>query len=112
MSLFRRRREQASPRQPHPDARVEAELQRILSLRAVIARKEALLASDHVQVTDLRRKVFLHPNWDDAPAWRTMIAALQEEAEQVEAEVAKLHDEIATRIGKIDDSDLAWLDNH
>ena len=42
--MLRRRRNQAPERQPHPDPRIEAQLQRILGLRVIIAHKESLLA--------------------------------------------------------------------
>jgi hypothetical protein len=31
--------------------------------------------------------------------------------EELDGDVTKLHDEIAARIGKIDDADLAWLES-
>lgn len=40
MMLFRRKRAEPPDRRPHPDPRVEAELQRIVSLRRTVARRE------------------------------------------------------------------------
>lgn len=111
MGAFRRRRE-APARSPHPDARIEAELQSILSLRSVIARKEALLSTNAQQITTLRANLIRHPTWDHAVEWRKNAAFLQRETAQVEAEVRAQHDEIRALMDKIDDTDLAYLDKH
>ena len=99
----------SSPRRPHPDARIEAELQRILSLQKAILRKDELLAADHQQIADLRHTVTRHPTWDGDLSRRERIAELLAEADDLEAEVAKLHDDIAARISALSDTDLAYL---
>jgi hypothetical protein len=71
---------------------------------------KALLAADHEQVAALRATVAKHPGWDNTAGRKEQIAHLLEEMQPLDAEVVKLHDEIAARIGKIDDSDLAWLE--
>lgn len=97
------------PREPHPDPRIEAKLQRILSLRKMVADKEALVGQDHQQVTSLRAKIEAHPNWDRASYQREQIERLLDEIGEMEAEIRNLHDEIETRLAGIDDMDLTAL---
>jgi Mg2+ and Co2+ transporter CorA len=99
MPAFRRRKEQHA-RNPHPDARIEAELQRIISLRKAVTRKEELLASDHEQIAGMRERVSRRPTWD----------AAQPVTQTLELQITQLHDDIAARIAKLDDADLAWLE--
>lgn len=105
-----RRRGRVPPRQPHPDARIEAELQRVISLRRAVARKETLLDKDHRDIGVMRRKLRHDGASGSAPMWAAHAEELQSEAAGLEAEIAKLHDEIAERISRLDDSDLAWLE--
>lgn len=109
MPAFRRRKEQPV-RKPHPDARIEAELQRIISLRKAVTRKEELLARDHQQIAGMRERLSRRPTWDAAKPVKQQIADLLEETQTLELQVAQLHDDIADRIGKLDDTDLAWLE--
>jgi hypothetical protein len=112
VSLFRRSPSPLPERKPHPDARIEAELQRIISLRKVIARKEAQLEQNAEGIERIRNVM----RGNSGSAWNSPRAreadALQRESAQLEAEVTKLHDEIAERIAARDDTDLAWLDGH
>ena len=111
MRILRKRSPEPPPqRRPHPDARIETELQRILSLRKAIARKEALLDGDQAQLATLRATVAKHPTWDGHYLRQRQIETLLAEIAPLEAEVAKLHDEIAERVGRIDDADLTYLD--
>lgn len=105
-----RRKSPAAERKPHPDARVEVELQRIISLRKVIARKEDLLASDHKQLDALRDTVTRHPTWDGHTRRQQQIRTLLDETQVLDAEVAKLHDDIAARVSVLTDTDLAYLE--
>ena len=111
MSLLRRRPEEPPPRRPHPDARTEAELQRIISLRRAVTRKEAQLDANDGNLKSIRNTM----RANSGSAYNTSRAreadALQRESAQLGAEVIKLHDEIAERVGRIDDADLAWLDS-
>jgi hypothetical protein len=104
------RRPEVAPPAPHPDPRIEAELQRITSLRKVIARREDLLDADHRQITDLRDTVSRHPTWDGTLGRRQQITGLLDETHALEAEIVKLHDEIAERIARLSDTDVAWLE--
>jgi Mg2+ and Co2+ transporter CorA len=109
MPAFRRRKEQPA-RNPHPDARIEAELQRIISLRKAVTRKEELLASDHEQIAGMRERVSRRPTWDAAQPVKQQIADLLAETQTLELQITQLHDDIAARIAKLDDADLAWLE--
>ena len=105
-----RRKPPAAARKSHPDARVEVELQRIISLRKVIARKEDLLARDHEQIDALRHTTTRHPTWDGHGDRKRQIQALLDETQVLDAEVAKLHDDIAARVSILADTDLAYLE--
>ena len=108
---FRRRPVTAPPpRQPHPDGSIEVQLQRILSLRLAVARKEALLASDQQQLRGLREKVADHPTWDGHHERLTQIQVLLDEMAGLEADVAQLHDDIAAHADKLSQIDLSYLD--
>jgi uncharacterized coiled-coil DUF342 family protein len=105
---FRSRREPAA-RRPHPDPRVEAELQRILSLRKAITRKEDLAGRNHQQITALRQTVAKHPTWDGTRQRHEQIDALLNETDDLDGEITELHDEIAKRITALSDTDVAYL---
>ena len=102
-----RQRERA--REPHPDPRIEAELQRILSLRLMISGKEALIVRDHEQVASLRARLARHPHWNAASYQREQVDRLLEEIGGIEAEILTLHDEIKARLDLISDVDLTAL---
>jgi chromosome segregation ATPase len=106
-SMFRRKA--APPRLPHPDPRVEAELQRIISLRRALDRREAQLDADTDSVRILRRRLRRDADAGEVPQWQQQIADLREEIERLEAEVAGLHDQVEKRIGTLDDTDLTYL---
>lgn len=99
----------AVSRQPHPDASTEIRLQRIVSLRLAVARKEALLAEDQEQLAGLRQTVARHPNWDGHGKRQQQITTLPGEIGMLEEAVAGLHDDIAARAEGLSDVDLAYL---
>lgn len=99
----------AERRRPHPDPRIEAQLQRILSMQAMIARQHELITRDHEQITSLRAKVEKRPHWTRAPDQRKQVERLLAEIRQVEAEILKLHDKIEARMNEISDADLSAL---
>lgn len=112
MSLFRRAAPVPAERRPHPDPRVEAELQRIISLRKAIARKEADLDQIQVMVAKLRHDAKNAPNLGSTygkGGRLEQIRDYQQETEDLEAEVTGLHDEIAKRITALSDTDVAYL---
>lgn len=96
-------------REPHPDPRIEARLQRILSLRKIIAGKEALVERDRAQITSLRATIAKHPSWDGLRQRKTQVTELLREIIEVEADILKLHDDIEERLGEISDMDLTAL---
>lgn len=104
-----KRKEQARAREPHPDARIEAQLQRILSIRAMIADKEALAAQTRTQIQDLQEKLARHPQWSRARYQQDQIERLLEATDALEAEILELHDQIEARLGEISDVDLTAL---
>jgi chromosome segregation ATPase len=124
---MRRRSQQASPppsRRPHPDARIEAELQRILSLRATAARKESQVGQYQNEIAKLhdQLRAISHKNMtgnlygggltaNTQPVERR-VAGLQGEIRKLETEVSQVHDEIGKRVEQLSDTDLAYLDGN
>lgn len=98
------------PRRPHPDARVESELQRIISLRNAVARKENQLESNDDNLRRLRNIMRANSGSDYTGERIAQIDGLQQDSARLEAEIIALHDEIAARVAKIDDIDLVFLD--
>jgi hypothetical protein len=103
-------RRKPPPRKPHPDAQVESELQRILSLRRAIGRKESLIRQDAEDLRKIRTVIRRYAGADFNRARKADADVLVGEMASLEAEVTKLHDEIAARVSTLHDSDLAWLD--
>lgn len=111
--MFRRRKPPAllapPARQGHPNARIEAEFQRIVSLRRDVARKEAELDTAQREIPRLRKK-----GGHDAATRTAMVA--REQADALEArlpvlatEIQELHDQIAKAIEPFADDDLLFL---
>ena len=96
-------------REPHPDPRIEAQLQRILSIRTMSAGKEALIVRDRAEVAALRATIAKHPTWDGLTRRQDQVVVLLKEVAGVEAEILKLHDEIEARLSQISDVDLTAL---
>jgi len=107
--MFRRK---PLARRPHPDARIEAELQRIISLRSSIARQQeaaAHAAAEAVRADRQAGRVEQHGALhSDRYAQRAQ--ELRAIAAQAEAEITSIHEEIAKRIAALGDDDLLWLD--
>jgi uncharacterized protein YoxC len=59
----------------------------------------------------MRERLSRRPTWDAATPVRQQIDGLLAETQTLEHEVTQLHDEIAGRIAKLDDTDLAWLED-
>lgn len=98
-------------RQPHPDPVVEAQLQRILSLRNLVALKEELAARDYKEIRLLRRKFRkrIIIDGDAAQACLRQADALQAEVKVLADEIVRAHDEIAALTRELNETDLAWL---
>ena len=98
-------------RQPHPDPVVEAQLQRILSLRKLVALKEELAARDYREIRQLRRKFRkrIIIDSDAAQACLKQADALKQEVQVLADEIARAHDEIAALARELNETDLAWL---
>src|ERR1035441_375282 len=102
--MFRRRPPAPPPRRPHPNPRIEAEFQRIISLRRAVKRLEAELDTAHHEIPRLRRKRGVGA----IPA-REQAQALQGRLPELDAESRGLHEEIAKAIASFDDDDLLFL---
>jgi transposase len=88
---------------------VEAELQRIISLRRALTRRETQLDANSDDVRILRRRLRRDADAGEAPKWQQQITDLRDEMERLEAEVAGLHDQVEKRIGGLNDTDLTYL---
>ena len=100
------------PRRPHPDARIEAELQRIISLRSSIARQEEAAAHAAAEAERADReagRVEKHGT-QHADGYAQRAQEFRAIAAQAEAEITAMHDKIANRIAALNDDDLLWLD--
>jgi seryl-tRNA synthetase len=108
---WRVRSHREKSRHPHPDAVVEAQLQRILSLRKLVALKEELAARDYEEIRQLRHKFRKRILVDGhgAQACLKQANSLQEEVKVLADEIARAHDEIAALTRELNETDLAWL---
>jgi hypothetical protein len=109
VSVFRRKPEPRKPapreREPHPDARVEAELQRVLALQRAVRRTEARLEDigrEQQKVSDERRADVSRSRPNDRPL-AALACELREERLRLEAGLAPLHDEVSKRLADLGD---------
>lgn len=96
----------APQRTPHPDSRVEAELQRVLSgQRAARRAEERLRDITRTQhLIDLKRERGVGPGRADH--LRQQARELREERDELERALAALHDEISGRLAALGDDAL------
>jgi hypothetical protein len=97
------------PRRPHPNPRIEAEFQRIISLRRAAERLEAELDTAHHEIPRLRRKGGRDAGSVGAIVAREQAEALQGRLPELDAEIRGIHEEIAKAIASFDDDDLLFL---
>jgi predicted nucleic acid-binding Zn-ribbon protein len=96
-------------RVPHPDGQVEAELQRVMALQRQVARIETRLADIRDQRLVLEASAHARDNngsWSEAQRLLAQSAALREERDALEAELAPLHDEISKRLADLGEDAL------
>ena len=99
----------APARQGHPNPRIEAEFQRIVSLRRDIARKEAELDYAHAKIRELRELAARHPSYGSAKPATKQADAMEARLPVLASEITELHDQIAKAIEPFDDEDLLFL---
>lgn len=111
--MFGRKRAAEEPvRKPHPDPRIETQLQRILSLRQSAARKEDLCRQYAAEVDRLSRDYryqIRNSFGNDTSKIEKRIVGLQGELRQLEQEIDGIHEDIAKRAGELTDTDLSYL---
>jgi len=105
----RKHRAPVPQRRPHPDPKVEAELLRIVSLRGMVARKEAHLESLYREVSNVNRDMRRYPDSDAHERRVDLADDLGEKVTAGEEDVQRLHDDIAKRITALSDTDLSYL---
>lgn len=108
--LKRRKLAPAPERRPHPDPRVEARLQQVISLRRACARNEELLDQYQQDTGRINRTLSAHPNWDGTEERREELARLQAETARLNAETAELHERIGKLLEQFNDDELLWLE--
>jgi hypothetical protein len=103
------RRAPAPPRKPHPDGRVEAQLQRVLSLYAAVTRTEDRIGDIRLEQalldSKIRTSAGYYSNVRDAVA---QAAVLRTERNRLEAVISARHEEAAKLLGELG-KDAAFL---
>jgi hypothetical protein len=97
-------------RQGHPNRRIEAEFQRIVSLRRAIARAEAELDAAQTEIPRLRRRA-RREGWSDVGriGAQEQADALEARVPELDAKIRDLHDPIAKAVEPFSDDDLLFL---
>ena len=110
--MFKRRAPQPpSPsRTPHPDPRVEVQLQQLPSLRRAAERNERLLDEHHSNQAHVSRAIARNSGSDCNPERAREIDRLSHEIGRLNAETAELHAQVQELCAKVSDEDLLWLD--
>jgi hypothetical protein len=105
MAWFRKTAPVAT-RKPHPDPRVEAQLQYILSLYAAVSRTSQRIAD----ITKAQKKLdgILRRNAGSSDTYTRQNQAneLRDERARLEQSVRELHEQITTRLAALGDDDL------
>lgn len=122
MGIFARKQAPQAQRQPHPDARTEAQLRAVLALHRAAARSEELAAQYQEEIRvlhgDLRKAAARYQRSPTSArvsygvvrtVTESRIASLQGEIRQLEKDITAAHDEIAVRTSALSDTDLAYL---
>jgi hypothetical protein len=110
MSPLRRQPPPQPQRTPHPDSRVEAELQRVLSIQRAIGRIERRIEDIRVQrliLEELAARRYNGGSTHIADELARQSGILREERDALEAELPLMHDEIAKRLAELGDDALA-----
>lgn len=103
MSLFSRK----PARRPHPDAAVEAELQRLISLQQMARRRDDEIARFNRRLRRLEHRMPLR-GWkrlertEEGLAVRRLLAAS-------EAEATRLHEDVAKALAALPEDAALWL---
>ncbi len=107
---WRKRNKPSVPvRCPHPDAGIEAELQRILALRRAVGRQEQLIEQNLKQIQALRYSAGKVYYRDEGREFGALAEGLVAENAGLETVISGLYDRIDERIAKLTVSDLAYL---
>lgn len=97
-------------RKPHPDSRVEAELQRVMSLQRAIGRAERRIEDIRVLRLSLEKRAERRYDSGSAATGDDLArqsASLREERDALEAQLPAMHDEIAKCLAELGDDALA-----
>ena len=108
--MFSRRPRPSPPREPHPDPRVEVQLQQVLSLRRAAGRNEQVLDGHHARHASVTDTAARHPTWDGHLRRLAEIGRINAEIARLNAETAELHAQVQELCAKVSDDDLLWLE--
>lgn len=105
------RKRKTPERKPHPDARVEADLQQIIALRRLADRKQSSLDDLQEDIRRCRSLARAEAGYKAGREATAMADKLQDETmPRIEAEVQAMQDQIRKAIEPMNDTDLAYLD--
>jgi predicted nucleic acid-binding Zn-ribbon protein len=107
MSWFRKPSPPALPvRVPHPDGRVEAELQRVMAMQRTALRAESRVGDINQELRLLAQKIRANYGSRGMHDLTGLSSALREERDALEAGLAPLHDEISKRLADLGEDAL------
>ena len=107
--MRRRRAARLAVRDPHPDPRIEAQLQQILPLLAAARGNEEMLAGVRADYSRVSAVASKHPNWDGHDKRLKQIGHLADEIARLNAETAALHVRAQELCSGISDNDIVYL---
>ena len=105
-----RRHPEPPPRDPHPNPRVEVQLQQIISMRRAAGRNEDMLDDYRRRITGLNDHIAKHVGSDYLDRRRNEVERSNTEIKRLNRETAEIHDQIRELCAKLADDDLLWLD--
>ena len=103
--------EPRSARRPHPNPRVEARMQQVISLRRACARAERQLDQNQQEASAMRSVIAKHPTWDGHSTRRRQITQLETDTDRLTGELADLHKQIKELLDGLSDDELLWLES-
>ena len=96
-------------RTPHPDPARELELQRILDLRAGIARRAELIGQYRREIGKQHARARSDVSAGERRACLDEVGVLHQRITDAETEITRVHEQIAALQEKISPDDLAYL---
>lgn len=108
MSLFRKPPPPPPQRKPHPDGRVEAQLQRVLSLYAAVSRTEHRIEDIRREQSSIDTRVRENAAYPSGMAAARQAVVLRQERRELEEFIRARHEEITKLLADLGE-DAAFL---